>query len=242
MRPLFHVLHKLWSSKHRICGKRADKVPQMVQDSQIMMNESEKETRKASRIQHNPWRDRRVLLGVAVVLSSAVAGGLLWVTTTSSDTYWAVSHDVKAGQKVSDTSFRQVELTVPQSVRGTIVSTSSPRPRGVWRHDLAAGSVVPATAVQANLHDGQKLPLRVATGSLPSQLAPGSVVNIWVGSTMEGRSNSARRVLTDVKVVHVSRDVGAAERTVLVDVGDSGPTPEVVAAVAELPVTVVQVR
>ena len=59
---------------------------------------------------------------------------------------------------------------------------------------------------------------------------------------MEGRSNSARRVLTDVKVVHVSRDVGAAERTVLVDVGDSGPTPEVVAAVAELPVTVVQVR
>lgn len=207
-----------------------------------MTNESEKEVRRATRIQHNPWRDRRVIFGIAVVLGSAVAGGVLWVATTSSDVYWALSHDVKSGQKVSANDFRQVELTVPESVQRTLVPTTGPRPNGVWKHDLEAGSVVPISAIQTNLHEGQKLPLRVTNGALPSNLAPGAVVNVWAGGETAGNVDPARRVLTDVKVVHVSRDIGTAERTVLVDVGANGPSPEVITAISELHLTVVQVR
>lgn len=213
----------------------------MAEDGQIMSKTTVADKRSANRLEHNPWRDRRVITGIAVVLVSAVVGGGLWIATTATDTYWAVAHDVKAGQEISPNQLRQVEVTVPSSVSRTLHGQAS-RPRGVWAQDLSAGSLVSRDGVRDGRADGQRLPLRVSNGSLPSGLAPGDIVNVWVGPSADDLEVKARRVLTDVKVVHVSQDLGGADRTVLVDVGIDGPTSEVVAVVAEQHVTVVQVR
>lgn len=214
----------------------------MVQDGQIMTNKISSETTQAKRLSHNPWRDRRVFVGIAVVLSSAVLGGSLWMVTTSSQSYWAVTKDVVAGEKITQDQVRLVELTAPDQVSQTLIPASSSQPNGVWAHGLNAGSLVTVDSVDSASLTGQKLPMRVAVGSLPSELATGAVVNVWVGPRQNQPDEGARRVLTDVKVVHVSRDVGAAERTVLIDVGSVPLAPDVVAAVAEQHVTVVQIR
>lgn len=214
----------------------------MAENGQTMSKIIPADKRSAKRLEHNPWRDRRVLTGIAVVLVSAVVGGGLWIATTATDTYWAVAHDVKAGEEVSSRQLRQVEVTVPTSVSRTLHAGTGAQPRGVWARDVAAGSLVTRDGVRDGGADGQRLPLHVNNGSLPSGLAPGDTVNVWVGPSADDLASKARRVLTDVRVVHVSEDFGGAERTVLVDVGIDGPTPEVVAAVAEQHVTVVQVK
>lgn len=214
----------------------------MVEDSQIMSKVTAHEKRSAKRLEHNPWRDRRVILGIAIVLFTAVLGGALWIATTSSDTYWVVTQDIKAGQKVEASQVRLVELTAPTNVGQALVSGAGARPTGSWAQDLAAGSLVTERSIHQGSVDGQKLPLRLTAGAMPSGLVPGDVVNVWIGPSKDSMSSQARRVLTDVRVIHVSQDVGAGERTVLVDVGISGPTPEVIAAVSEHHITLVQVR
>ncbi len=207
-----------------------------------MTKEQSLKNTKVKRMEHNPWRDRRVLLGIAVVLSSAVLGGGMWLATTATEAYWVLTEDVKAGEPLSGQQVRRVEVSAPEDVQTALLPASGALPTGVWAHDHAAGHLVARSAIREEETRGQRLPLRIAIGAMPSELTFGDIVNVWVGPGQNSRANRAHKILTDVKVVHVSQDVGAAERTVLVDVGPAGPTPEVIAAIAESYVTVVFVR
>ena len=117
----------------------------------------------------------------------------------------------------------------------------------VWAHDVAAGSLVPLSAVVPKASTTRsQLPLSVAAGFLPADLARGDIVDVWVGPGPgdEGAAKAVR-VLDRVRVVEAGDDAaalgGSLAQTVLVDTGDAELSGSVVSTVAAGHVTLVRV-
>ena len=214
----------------------------LLQDSHDMTTQTTLEPPAAKRLEHNPWRDKRVIIGLIVVLTSAVLGGLLSIRASATETYWVAARDLRAGHLVTAGDMRRIEVSVPNEVGDSLVAGASAPSDGVWSHDLEQGTLIGKSAIRRGPSVGQRLPLRVAAGSLPAGLTTGDTVNIWVGPGQNSSELDARRVLTEVRVAGVAQEVGAVDSTVLVDVGEEGPTPDVVAAISSGHVTVVHVR
>lgn len=197
----------------------------------------------ARRVAPSPWRNRRVLTGLVVVLLSSVVGASLLAGARATETYWVVVGDVRLGQQVTRDQIRPVEVRVPEEVRKTLIDADSAPRNGTWVHDVPRGSLLSKTAVASLAAPGQHLPLSLTFGSHPVDLQAGDRINVWVGPGPQGDSaEEARRILTEVRVMSVEAHEGGGARTVLVDVGLEGPTPSVVSAVASSHLTAVRVR
>ena len=214
----------------------------VLQDSHDMTEYTTPEPVAAKRLEHNPWRDKRVIIGIAVVLTSAVLGGLLSLKASATETYWVAARDLRAGHLVTAGDMRRIEVSVPNEVGDALVAGASTPSDGVWSHDLEQGTLIGASSIRRGPAEGQRLPLRVAAGSLPAGLTTGDTVNVWVGPGQNSSELDALRVLTEVRVAGVAQEVGSVDTTVLVDVGEEGPTSDVISAIASGHVTVVHVR
>lgn len=189
------------------------------------------------------WRNPRLLLGIGLVLTSAVVGGLLLTAARDSTEYWVVTQDVRAGSPVRADALAPASARVDRVASGALVQARFGVPRGVWARDVASGSLVTSDAV-ADTHDrGREVPLLVPVGSVPAGLAAGHLVDVWSGPGPSNESDErARRLFTEVKVVAVSGSDGTGTRTVVVDAGVEGPSSDVVAQAATGHLTVVRVR
>lgn len=176
------------------------------------------------------WRNPRLVLGVALVLGSAVLGGWLLTAARGTTDYWLVRADVRAGDPVVASDLSVVEGRMAGA--GTLLPVADGRPEGVWARDLEAGTLATRDAVTGQLEHGREFPLAVEAGSTPPDLAPGQRVDVWAGpgDDAPGPRLPARRVLDATEVVSVSRPDGTGQRTVVVDTGRSGPAGDVVAA------------
>ncbi|MFS0885978.1 hypothetical protein [Aeromicrobium sp. 179-A 4D2 NHS] len=186
----------------------------------------------ARRISTSRWRNPRLVLGVALVLGSAVLGGWLLATARGTTDYWLVRADVRAGDPVQATDLSVVEGRLDGAGSDALIAVAEGRPDGVWARDLAAGMLPSRDAVTTRIDRGRELPLPVEAGSSPPDLSPGERVDVWAGPGDDGAvaGLSARRVLTSVDVLSVSRPDGTGLRTVVVDTGRVGPPGDVVAA------------
>lgn len=196
----------------------------------------------ARRLRLSPWRDRRLLLGIVLVLASTVAGATLLSSSRATQTHWVLATDVRAGETVNREQVRPIDVHVPGDVQDSLLALDTPPRSGHWNHDLAQGSLVTKTAIESGVRHGQHVPILLGPGGGPFDLAVGDRINVWIGPDEDDDSTEARRVLTDVPVVAVETDaVGGGHRVVL-DVGVDGPTPGVVAAVASGHLTAVRIR
>lgn len=177
------------------------------------------------------WRNPRLVLGVVLVLGSAVLGGWLLASARGTTDYWLVRADVRAGEPVTAADLSVAEGRWDGAGSGTLFAVADGRPQGVWARDVAAGTLPTRDAVTASVDRGRELPLAVEAGSVPPDLEPGERVDVWAGPRDEGSVVlPARRVLASVDVLTVSRPDGTGLRTVVVDTGRSGPAGDVVAA------------
>jgi hypothetical protein len=203
------------------------------------------------RLEHQPWRDPRLILGVLLVLVSTVLGAAAVAAAGSSTGYWAVRSEVRAGDPVKRSDLVRAKAHLPDDAARHVMATDEALPARlddlVWARDVGDGALVTRAAL-ADRRDGDvtELPLTVTSGAAPTDLQRGDRVDVWVGpGPGDDAGQKSVRVLQDVRVVSSGNgsvpEQGGLTRTVLVDVSEAELSGSVVSTVAAGHVTMVRI-
>ena len=205
---------------------------------------------RTARLEHQPWRDPRLILGLLMVLVSTVLGAAAVAAAGSSTGYWAVRSEVRAGDPVKRSDLVPAEAHLPDDAARHLLATDEALPARlddlVWARDLGDGALVNRAALaDQRSGDVTELPLTVTSGAAPDDLQRGDQVDVWVGpGPGDDAGEKSVRVLRDVRVVSIGGSAsvrGGPSRTVLVDVSDAELSGSVVSTVAAGHVTMVRV-
>lgn len=203
------------------------------------------------RLRLQPWKDPRLLLGVMLVLGATVLGARLAAGGDDTVQYWAVRGEVVAGDRVEASDLEATRARLPAGAGSHHLRADAEfdarLEQMVWARSVAPGSLVVRDAlVDADQHLYGELPLNVAAGSAPDDLARGDQVDVWVGPGPgeQGASKTAK-LLASVRIVQAgsSDDLSGSglSRTVVVDVDQRKLDDAVVGSVASGHVTLVRV-
>jgi len=134
---------------------------------------------------------------------------------------WSFQEDLPAGSPLtaSQLTVRNVHFDGGDDA-GLYLSADAAPPGGmVLGHDVNAGELLSVSSLRLGTDtSAAELPLAVATGSLPADLAPGDLVDVWVTPDPAGSGprSGATEVLSDVSVVSLdtsSAALGAGDAT-----------------------------
>ncbi|WP_344767203.1 hypothetical protein [Aeromicrobium panaciterrae] len=198
-----------------------------------------------------PWRDPRLLIGVLLVLGSTILGARLVAAGDETAQYWALDRTVAAGDPVSSDDLVAVRVKLTADVSDNYLRTdeefAAPLDSLQWAERAAGGTLVERSALLPKATVGRsQLPLSVASGASPADLARGDLVDVWVGPGPGDQSDDkAIRVLQSVRIVETGDESvsvgGSLAQTVLVDVADTQLEGSVIGTVSSGHVTLVRV-
>lgn len=191
------------------------------------------------------------MIGVLLVLGATVLGARLLAGSDDTAEYWSVRDRVAPGDRVQAGDLEPARVRLSQATAGNYIRTDqefmAPLDELVWAHDVAPGSLVVKDAmVEAGGRRRGELPLNVAAGSAPADLARGDVIDVWVGPGPGDQGvTTASQVLKSVRVLQSGGEGQTAgdglAQTVLVDVDQEQLDESVIATVASGHVTLVRV-
>ncbi|HWD82127.1 MAG TPA: SAF domain-containing protein [Kribbella sp.] len=171
------------------------------------------------------WRDGRLVLGVLLVAVTALAGAKLLSSADDTTTIWAAKHELRVGSPLTDDDLTTVRVRFTSgNDAGKYLSADADLKGLIVGRTVGQGEFVPKdAAVTESDKDRTELPLSVATGHLPSDIAVGDVVDVWVVPKEDGQA--AARWWTGVRVLQVDSVKGvaggSARRQVTVDLSQS---------------------
>ncbi len=188
----------------------------------------------AQRHARRRWRDPRLVVGIALVALSVVAGARLLAGADDTVPVWSARTSLAAGHRLApgDLVRRQVRFGA-QADADRYLSAAAPVPAGaVLRREVGSGELLPRAAVTGRVaHPATEVPLAVDSEAVPATVRVGSVVDVWVapdpgaaGARAGGPATNDRATLVfhDVTVVAVPRSSTAlgpsATRQVIVGV------------------------
>lgn len=180
-----------------------------------------------ARLRRRRWRDPRLVVGVLLVLASAI--GVLWVVSAADDRVkvWAADDGIAAGSPVTADRMVTVAVQVPDA--SAYWPADDPLPEGaVATHDLTAGELLPRAGVQAVDETAIRLvTLPVLRNQMPADLDVGRRVDVYMlerGATGEP-GGPPELVLRNAIVASVDSGSGAFGGTSL-EVGVALSVPE----------------
>ena len=167
----------------------------------------------ASRAPGHRLRDPRLVVGVALVAVSVLAGARL-LGGDGSVGVWAARHDLRAGETVtvSDLERREVGFGSQADADGYVSADAVPAAGTVLSRDVGAGELLPRAAVTGS--GGApvtEVPLTVDSLSVPATVQVGSRVDVWVAPDPDVTGGTppttaqATLVFDDVPVVAAPR-------------------------------------
>lgn len=204
---------------------------------------------QATRWRHRGYRDVRLLLGAVLVLGSAAFGAALLAAQDDRTAYWSVAADVRGGEPVRADQLVSSPVRVDDAQAAHLLAADDDLPARLeelrWARDIPAGALVERSAMMADRGAAADLPLMVADGAAPDDLARGDRVDIWVGPAPGGdQRQKASRVLENVPVLSAGGAdlaAGAATRTVVADVSGATLTAAMMGTLSTGHVTLVRV-
>lgn len=150
------------------------------------------------------WRDPRLWVGVVLVTGSVVAGARLLSAADDMTQVWAASSDLAAGQTITADDLRATRIRFDDGAderRYLGVDDELPTALTLTR-PLATGELVPAAALGEEADDDAvAVSVAVAAEHVPTDLARGSHVDVWVIGDDRGSRAEAELVLEDVMVL-----------------------------------------
>lgn len=167
----------------------------------------------ATRLRRPRWSDPRLLVGVLIVAGSVVGGSRVMAAADDTIAVWSIVGDHRAGTPVDPADLRGVDVHLGQAGADRYVPADEPiAPGQVWVRDVHAGELLgtEATGDPGEREVGQ-LPLIVAAGALPADLARGDRVAVWVSPSASSAKKSAKAelVLDGMRVLSVSQATAA---------------------------------
>ena len=159
----------------------------------------------ARRLQSARWRDPRFAMGVVLVAASVVLGARVIAAADDTVGVWSVRSDMSAGTVLTtaDVAPTRVHFTSAEAASRYLLADEPLPGDVVLAHDVRAGELLADSALVPPAAAAAELPLAVPDGSLPADLAPGDVVDVWVTPDEGGAAGAgkAARVLSAVTVV-----------------------------------------
>lgn len=158
----------------------------------------------ATRTRAPGWRDPRLWIGVVLVTGSVVAGARIMAGADDMVSVWAASGDLAVGQtlQADDLTASRVRFDdASDQERYLAVDDELPADLTLSR-PLAEGELVPAGALgEASTRDVVSVSIAVPAEHVPTDLARGSRVDVWViGEDRRSRA-AAELVLDDVVIL-----------------------------------------
>ncbi len=175
----------------------------------------------AQRLRTSRWRDPRLWLGAALVLASTVVGARVLEAADDTVAVWALRGDLAAGVPVKPDDLTAVNVHFTDDADAArYVSADTPLPADLHLvRDVGAGELLAASALSDDRGAAPlQLPLSVAPGGMPADLAAGNRVDLWAVPVDRGNKRPVL-VLREVTVVSAepAGPAGAgSERQVLV--------------------------
>ncbi|GAB2676123.1 hypothetical protein [Thalassiella azotivora] len=166
----------------------------------------------ARRLRRPSWRDPRLAVGVVLVLASVVLGVAVVSGADRTSAVWAADSALTPGDEVVRDRLRVVDVRL-DDLSTVYLSAEDPLPEGavVTRH-VAAGELLPLSAL-GGAEDLQQRPVGVpVTGALPAGLGKGSAVDLWVAHPDPERAGAflaPERLVQSAVVSEVSQSGGA---------------------------------
>ena len=178
-----------------------------------------KASRQKERTPRSFWFDPRFGIGIALVVASV--GGVLWLVSAADRTIpvYAAASELSAGDRIAAGDLVEHRVRLGELSHNYLTATDLPADGLVITRSIAAGELVPMSAV------GSGAGLRVNSvvvsiaGGLSRSIRPGSVVDLWSARELEHGVFGPPTVLvpsaTVVRVVEPEGFVaGGAARTV----------------------------
>ncbi|HET7326171.1 MAG TPA: hypothetical protein VFJ14_02680 [Nocardioidaceae bacterium] len=200
------------------------------------------ESPPARRLDRRRWRDPRLWVGLLLVAGSVVLGSRLLAAADDTVDVWVLSADVPAGQPIAAAALEldRVHFSDRATAESYLLGSEPPPEAAVAAHDLAAGEMLPRSAIgDPGASDVLHLPVVVGASGAPDDLRVGDVVDVWVvpPQSADGDTGPATRVLEQVRVVSADRGAGplgaAATRQVLLGL-DGGSDGQAASGLGEL--------
>jgi len=167
----------------------------------------------ARRLRAPSWRDPRLLVGLLLVLGSVTAGGLVVAAADDTVPVYVATRPLMPGDALDPADLTVVHARLDAAQPRYLVAASGP-PRGrVLVRTVAAGELVPLSAVGSR----EQVELRPVSVPLPAegseQIKTGALVDVWVAARDRARGVGAysapRRVAAAVQVAGRSTRQGA---------------------------------
>jgi hypothetical protein len=150
------------------------------------------------------WRDPRLWVGLALVAASVLVGARVLAHADESALVWAAASDLTVGQELdaADLVATRVRfLDDADRARYLDADAALPEDHTVLR-PVSAGELVPAASVGDPGDDGLlSVPVSVPRLSVPPDVGPGSLVDVWVTVESASGKTQARPLLAGVVVL-----------------------------------------
>jgi hypothetical protein len=137
----------------------------------------------AQRVRRPGWRDPRLWIGVVLVAGSVVAGARLLAAADDTVQVWAAATDLGAGARLSEEDLVAARVRfADEDTQAGYYTVDDELPADLQLvHGLGAGELVPRTAVGSAADSGLvEVPIAVEPEQVPSSVATGSVVDVYV--------------------------------------------------------------
>lgn len=135
----------------------------------------------ASRLPRRRWRDWRLVLGLVMVLGSAVAGSYLVSTASDTVDVWAAAADLAEGEPLRASDLVAVPVRI-EAAQNPYLAGPIPDSYLLVR-PVGAGELLPSSAVAPRSEAAgvtRLVAVSLDGGAVPGPLAVGDRVDVWV--------------------------------------------------------------
>ncbi len=136
---------------------------------------------RARRLRAPSWRDPRLVLGVVLVLGSVVVGARTVQAAGATTGVWALATPVGAGTALTGAQLRVVQVSVDEATASAYLPADEPPAAGwVVLRGLAAGELLPRSAVAGAGDLAERAVSLPLEGALPDGVRAGALADVWV--------------------------------------------------------------
>jgi hypothetical protein len=155
-----------------------------------------------------PRRNQKMLLSGLLVTFSVVGAWFFIESTKATESFLVTTQDLASGEQLSPSQLSTKELSLFELANSYLKQGELPEGSYLLR-PVAAGEVIPLSAVTTwQLDDYSNLVLS-PTVSLSSQIKPGTKVSIWAAKQLDYQSfEEPTLIALDVEVVSVAKPQG----------------------------------
>jgi hypothetical protein len=159
-------------------------------------------------IQRSLQRYQRTIAGSTILIIAFIAAILIAHEANRTVLLWSTSNELSTGAVIQQSDLKARRALLPENSH-MYFSSSADLIGAIVSHHVGAGELIPTSALieQGSEVDGRYVPLEVAIHDLPTNVARGSIVDIYaIAKNSSGSASSESTALVAVATTVIAVD------------------------------------